>query len=67
MTPARETKPGTPRKPGRPLLVWTVGVTALAAGAMAGWFLRDFLAVNACLDAYGAWTAPGVCVGAPPR
>jgi hypothetical protein len=42
-------------------------VLGLALGALAGWFARDFFAVNACLEMGGAWTAPGVCVGAPPR
>lgn len=65
MTPAKNPKSGAPRK-SRPLL-WASVAAALAAGAAAGWFARDFFAVNACLDAGGAWTAPGVCVGAPPR
>lgn len=52
------------RRPGR-ALGWLVALAALAAGAIAGWYARDFFAVNACLDAAGAWTAPGVCVGAP--
>jgi len=53
---------------GRPLL-WLIGVVALVAGLVAGWYARDFLAVNACLDAGGSWTNPGVCIGAlaPPR
>jgi hypothetical protein len=44
-----------------------VGAAALFLGAVAGWYARDFFAVNACLDAGGAWAAPGVCQGAPPR
>lgn len=65
MAEARGAKAGPPPK-GRPL-IWFVGLVMLCAGAAGGWFARDFMAVNACLDAAGAWTAPGVCVGAPPR
>lgn len=49
------------------MVLWLVGAVALFAGAVLGWYARDFFAVNACLDAGGAWTAPGVCIGAPPR
>ena len=35
----------------------------LSAGILVGWFARDFFAVDACLDAGGAWKAPGYCVG----
>ena len=59
----------TARRGGAHPLLWIVGVVALVAGLMAGWHERDFLAVNACLDAGGSWTNPGVCIGAlaPPR
>jgi len=53
------------KRSGRPLL-WVVALAGLAAGLLAGWFARDFMAVNACLDAGGGWIKPGVCVGAPP-
>lgn len=46
---------------------WLAAALALALGVLLGWFARDFFAVNACLDASGAWAAPGVCLGAPPR
>jgi hypothetical protein len=62
MAVTRDPKIKVPR--GRPLL-WLVGVTALALGLVLGWYARDFFAVNACLDAGGAWAQPGVCVGAP--
>ncbi|MBY0563577.1 MAG: hypothetical protein K2P58_05245 [Hyphomonadaceae bacterium] len=52
-----------PKRKGRPL-VWLAAIVFLAVGVVAGWYARDFFAVNACLDAGGAWTAPGVCVGA---
>lgn len=55
-----------PKRASRPL-AWLTAALFLAIGALGGWFARDFFAVNACLDAGGAWTAPGVCVGAPPR
>jgi hypothetical protein len=64
-----ETKDARLKVPrGRPLL-GLVGALALFAGLVAGWYARDFFAVNACLDAGGAWTNPGVCIGAlaPPR
>ncbi len=63
MASTKETRPRTPK--GRSLL-WLAVVLALIAGAVAGWYARDFTAVNACLDAGGGWIAPGVCVGAPP-
>jgi len=65
-TDAKENRIKPPR--GRALL-WFVGLLALAAGLIAGWYARDFFAVNACLDAGGSWTNPGVCIGAlgPPR
>ncbi len=63
MTTSKETRPKAAK--GRPLL-WFAVVLALIAGAVAGWYARDFTAVNACLDAGGGWIAPGVCVGAPP-
>jgi hypothetical protein len=49
--------------------LWTgvIVIASLALGALAGWFARDFFAVNACLEMGGAWTAPGVCVGVPAR
>lgn len=62
MTTTRDPKVRVPR--GRPLL-WLVGIVALVVGVIVGWYARDFFAVNACLDAGGAWTQPGVCVGAP--
>jgi hypothetical protein len=46
-------------------MLWIVGLAALGLGLLAGWYMRDFMAVNACLDAGGAWTSPGVCIGAP--
>jgi len=66
MTETRQDKgPGpVPKRQGHPML-WMVGLVALGLGVLAGWYMRDFMAVNACLDAAGAWTAPGVCVGAP--
>ena len=39
-------------------------VLSLSAGALAGWHARDFLAVDACLDAGGAWKGRGYCAGA---
>lgn len=65
MAGPKNVKVEAPKK-ARPLL-WLIGVAALVAGAAAGWFARDFMAVTACLDAGGAWAAPGVCMGAPPR
>lgn len=53
------------KRSGWPLL-WLVAVAALIVGVLAGWYARDFMAVNACLDAGGGWIKPGVCVGAPP-
>lgn len=66
MTEARQDKrpAPAPKRQSHPML-WMVGLAALAVGALAGWYMRDFMAVNACLDAGGAWTQPGVCVGAP--
>lgn len=66
MTAAKDSKAAPRRKSGRPL-VWLAAVLALSLGLLAGWYARDFFAVNACLDAGGAWAAPGVCMGAPPR
>ncbi len=63
MTETKDTRLKVPR--GRPLL-WLVGVLALVVGLLAGWYARDVLTVDASLDAGGAWTMPGVCVGAPP-
>jgi hypothetical protein len=63
MATARDARLKVPR--GRPLL-WLVGALALVVGLLAGWYARDFFAVNACLDAGGGWTNPGVCIGAPP-
>lgn len=65
MVEMREVKPARPKKSRAGL--WAAALAGLAAGALAGWYARDFLAVNACLEAAGAWAAPGVCVGAPPR
>jgi hypothetical protein len=53
------------KRSGRPLL-WMAGLAGLFIGVLAGWYARDFMAVNACLDAGGGWIKPGVCVGAPP-
>ena len=66
MTEARQEKRPEPvrKRQGRPML-WIVGLAALGLGILAGWYMRDFMAVNACLDAGGAWTSPGVCIGAP--
>jgi hypothetical protein len=47
-------------------LLWLVGLLALIAGLVTGWSARDFFAVDDCLDAGGAWTNPGVCIGARP-
>lgn len=47
-------------------MFWIVGLGALVAGIILGWYARDFFAVNACLDAGGGWTNPGVCIGARP-
>lgn len=52
------------RRRGVRSIFWIVGVGALVAGVIIGWYARDFLAVNACLDAGGSWTNPGVCIGA---
>ncbi len=65
MTAGKEVRIGGPKR-GRPLR-WILSAAMLFAGAVAGWYARDFFAVNACLDAGGGWTKPGVCVGAPPR
>lgn len=55
----------TDAKPRRSRLMAGVAVgLALAVGAVLGWYARDFFAVNACLDAGGGWTNPGVCIGA---
>lgn len=61
MTAAKDPKAKVPR--GR-LFLWIVALAALASGLVMGWYARDFLAVNACLDAGGSWTNPGVCIGA---
>lgn len=68
MTGTNEPKRPVRKSGGHPLR-WIVGVGALAAGLVLGWYARDFFAVNACLDAGGSWTNPGVCIGAlaPPR
>jgi len=65
MAEAKESRPVRPKKNRAGL--WFAGVAGLILGLLAGWYARDFLAVTACLNAGGAWTAPGVCVGAPPR
>ena len=52
-----------PPKRGR-LVPTLVAAVALAVGLVLGWYARDFFAVNACLDAGGSWTNPGVCIGA---
>jgi hypothetical protein len=55
----------TEAKPKRSQLFLSVAVgVSLALGALLGWYARDFFAVNACLDAGGSWTNPGVCIGA---
>jgi hypothetical protein len=48
---------------GWPLL-WAACAIALVAGAAAGWFARDFMAVDMCLDAGGVWRSGGYCLGA---
>lgn len=55
------------RKSGVSPMFWIIGLAAIAAGLVVGWYARDFFAVNACLDAGGSWANPGVCIGAPPR
>jgi hypothetical protein len=62
MAEMEETRP----KPRGRSLLWLVGLLALIAGLVTGWSARDFFAVDACLDAGGAWTNPGVCIGARP-
>jgi hypothetical protein len=52
------------RKSGVGPMFWIIGLGALIAGIILGWYARDFFAVNACLDAGGSWTNPGVCIGA---
>jgi hypothetical protein len=52
------------RKSGVSPMFWIIGLGALIAGIILGWYARDFFAVNACLDAGGSWTNPGVCIGA---
>lgn len=68
MTEIKATRPEPPKraKKSRPMagVIWG---GLFLVGVLVGWFARDFMAVNACLDAGGAWTMPGVCVGAPPR
>ena len=68
MTATNEPKRPALKSGGHPVH-WIVGVGGLVAGLVLGWYARDFLAVNACLDAGGSWTNPGVCIGAlaPPR
>jgi len=63
MTGTSDPKRPVQRRGGHPVR-WTVGLLALIAGLVIGWYARDFFAVNACLDAGGAWTNPGVCIGA---
>ncbi len=65
MVGPKDTKTARRSGSGHPML-WLVGALALLAGLIAGWYARDFTAVNACLDAGGGWIKPGVCVGAPP-
>jgi len=40
-----------------------IALIALAAGLAIGWAGREFLVVDSCLDAGGAWRG-GHCVGA---
>ena len=63
MTGMNEPRKTPHKSTGHPVR-WIVAVGALTAGLIIGWYARDFFAVNACLDAGGGWTNPGVCIGA---
>ena len=41
-----------------------IGVAILALGLAAGWWVREQLAIDACLDKGGQWSPAGVCYGA---
>lgn len=41
-----------------------VGVAILALGLAAGWWVRERIAIDACLDMGGKWSPWWVCYGA---
>lgn len=63
MTGPKDVVIDPPKRKGS-TMAWLAAAAFFAIGALAGWYARDFFAVNACLEAGGSWTAPGVCVGA---